>query len=221
MTAPQTARSGAPAARVSETPGDTAQPGVSQTTGRGSGSPRPVPPRVVGLDLSLTATGIAAFPAWFETAGREGITTLSLHQREEALTNLADEITSIIGAPDLVVIEQTAFSKAYGGAAERSGLWWMVVRKLRTYSVPVAEVKATALKRYATGKGQCDKGAIVDAVARRWPSFETGGNDNVCDAIVLAAMGLDHLGQPPAVMPAANRAALDKVRWPSSPEGTS
>lgn len=43
MTAPQTARSGAPAARVSETPGDTAQPGVSQTTGRGSGSPRPVP----------------------------------------------------------------------------------------------------------------------------------------------------------------------------------
>ena len=51
------------------------------------------------------------------------------------------------------------------------------------------------------------------AVARRWPHVEIVGNDTA-DALALAAMGADHLGQPIAAMPATHRAALDKVDWP-------
>lgn len=175
-------------------------------------------PVVIGLDVSLTATGIASSEGWCQLAGRTGITTLPLYQREDALAALSDEIVSHIGVPDLVVIEQPAFSKAYGGASERSGLWWLIVHKLRFPAVPIAEVKATTLKRYATGKGQCKKGEVVDAVARRWPAYETRGDDNLCDAIVLAAMGADHLGVPlasPLRLPKTHRAALAAVAWPS------
>ncbi len=70
------------------------------------------------------------------------------------------------------------------------------------------------MQLYATGKGVGGKAAVIDAVARRWPQYETRGDNNMCDAIVLAAMGADWAGQPMAAMPAANRKALDKVVWP-------
>lgn len=116
----------------------------------------------------------------------------------------------------MVCIELPAFSRAGGGTLERSSLWWLVARSLRRREVPVAEVFAQQRMTYATGKGSAGKGAIVDAVARRWPQFETGGDDNLADAAVLAAMGADRLGHPLAPMPLTHRKALDKVRWPES-----
>lgn len=118
------------------------------------------------------------------------------------------------GAPDLAVIEAPAYSRTGGGSHERSGLWWRVVRRLLAQGVPVVEVAPTQRCRYATGKGSATKGAVVDAVARRWPQYQTGGNDNACDAVVLAAMGADHLGHPTAIVPATHRTALDRMTWP-------
>lgn len=171
-------------------------------------------PRICGLDISLTATGIADNTGRTATEGVDGVTKLPLHDRARSIEMLAHDVLVHVGAPSLVVVEQTAFSKAYGGAAERAGLWWLIVTLLRSNRVPVAEVKATTLKRYALGRGSGGKGAVIEAVTRRFPRYETGGDDNVCDAIVLAAMGADHLGCPLASMPASHRAALDAVAWP-------
>jgi hypothetical protein len=44
--------------------------------------------------------------------------------------------------------------------------------------------------------------------------FQTSGDDNRCDAAVLACMGADQFGRPVTVVPALHRAALDKVTWP-------
>ncbi len=170
--------------------------------------------KVIGLDLSLTGSGIASNLGWCDVVGQKDITTMPLDGRLHAVDRLAEQILTLTQQPDLVVIEQPAFSRAGAGSVERHALWWLVVRSLRSREVPVAEVTARGRIRYATGKGAGTKNVVVDAVARRFPHFETRGNDNLCDAVVLAAMGADHLGAPLAAMPATHRAALDAVRWP-------
>lgn len=170
---------------------------------------------VLGLDLSLTASGIASSTGWCKTVGRDGITTLPLRDRVEAVGNLADGIYGMATGHDLIVVEKPAFSRAGGGAVERHALWWLVVEQLLANGYPVAEVGPNSRALYATGKGNAGKNAVVDAVARRLPGFATGGDDNLCDAVILAAMGADHLGWPLAVMPAAHRKALSAVKWPT------
>lgn len=172
------------------------------------------PYRVVGLDVSLTATGIASSTGWCRTVGRSNVTSAPLLVRLALVSELAESIIRHTGAPDLVVIESPAFSRSGGGSLERHALWWTVVRRLVGNDVAVAEVGPTTLKRYATGKGVAKKSAIVEMVPRRWPQYICGGDDNMADAVVLCAMGADHLGQPLAVMPKDHRAALDSVKWP-------
>jgi Holliday junction resolvasome RuvABC endonuclease subunit len=174
-------------------------------------------PRVLGLDTSLTATGLASSCGWLDTVGQDKITTLALPRRIRAVDALTAKILTLVGEPDLVVIETPAFSRSGAGSLERHALWWLVVRALHKREIPVAEVFARTRMRYATGKGSASKSAIVDAVARRWPQYETGGDDNLADAVVLMAIGMDGLGYPLAPMPATHRAALKAVSWPEIP----
>jgi crossover junction endodeoxyribonuclease RuvC len=61
---------------------------------------------------------------------------------------------------------------------------------------------------------------VLLAVARRFPDYDVR-NNNEADALVLAAMGFDHLGQPLVQMPAPHRAALAAAQWPNHSEGIS
>jgi crossover junction endodeoxyribonuclease RuvC len=171
-------------------------------------------PRVVGVDPSLTATGVASSDGWCSLIGKDGVTTLPLDARLSAVDGLVERIITEIGRPDLVLIELPAFSRAVGGALERHALWWLLVRRIRRAELPLAIVYTRGRMRYATGKGAAKKTEIVDAVARRLPMFATGGDDNMADAAVMCAMGADWLGHPLAKMPEANRKALDAVEWP-------
>lgn len=171
----------------------------------------------VGIDPSLTGTGIAHTSGRCCRVGRTDITTLPLPARVDAVDHLVRQILDTVGAPDLVVIEMPAYSRTGGGALERSALWWLITRALLHRGIPVAEVSIQHRMRYATGKGQASKGAVIEAVTRRWPQFETGGDDNLCDSAVLAAMGADWLGSPIGAVPAAHRKALDGVQWPTRP----
>jgi Holliday junction resolvasome RuvABC endonuclease subunit len=172
------------------------------------------PLTALGLDLSLTGSGIASSSGWCKLVGRDGITTLPLAERVQAVQTLAAGIYGMAAGHDLIVIERPAFSRSGGGAVERHALWFLVIEYLLANEHPVAEVGPNSRALYATGKGRAGKSAVVDAVARRLSMFDTGGDDNLCDAAVLAAMGADHLGTPLAVMPAAHRKALDAVKWP-------
>jgi Holliday junction resolvasome RuvABC endonuclease subunit len=175
------------------------------------------PPKVIGVDLSLTGTGIASNLGWCQLIGETGITTRPLDERIHAIDRLADQIITTVGRDcALVAIEIPAFSRSGAGNHERSALWWKVVRRLRLRDTPVAEIPIQARMRYATGRGAAHKGAVIDAVARRLPMFDTRGDDNLADAAVLAAMAADHLGHPLAAMPATHRAALNAVHWPAT-----
>lgn len=205
-------------------------------SGRGRGlenhaeKPRPGGdlPHVIGLDPSLTAAGVASSQGWCKTVGYvkakskdPGITQLPHLQRYEAMTRLSWEIVDLIGQPDLIVIEAPAFTRSGGGAHERSYLWWSLFGAFKLRHIPVAVMSIQQRLTYATGKGSGSKGVVVDAVARRWPMFATGGDDNLADAAVFCAAGMDWLGHPLAVVPATHRAALSKVAWPTTIGGAS
>jgi crossover junction endodeoxyribonuclease RuvC len=175
------------------------------------------PPRVYGIDTSLTATGIASSLGWCDTIGASGITNLPLHDRDRTLCELADRITHTISlAADLVVIEAPAYSRSGGGAHERAALWWRVVHRLHNRDIPVVEVLPTVRALYATGRANSGKTQVVEAVTRRWPAWQTLGDDNAADAVTLMALGLDHLGAALCDMPAKNRTALNRVTWPQA-----
>jgi crossover junction endodeoxyribonuclease RuvC len=173
---------------------------------------------VVGIDPSLAATGLAT-PARLRTItsqpGRP-----DLRGRRDRLTVAADTITLTV-AEDvhprtaLVVIEAPAYSKT-GHQHERSGLWWLVVDRLLDAGHLVCEVTPSARARYATGRGNAGKDEVLAAVVRRYPHQDVRDN-NTADALVLRAMGCRYVGQPlEDGLPAAHRAALDKVLWPTA-----
>ena len=184
---------------------------------------------VVGIDTSLAATGMARV----DTADRlyvdvriiasTGTENDTLTQRRDRLSHLVNRGINdvVLGLPygdglvaDLVVIETPALSKANIGTSMLNGLYWMLVDRLHVLRIPVAAVGIGQLKKYATGAGNASKGAVIDATARRLPHVETRGNDNLCDATWLAAMGARHLGQPIDDVPKVNLEAMVKVPWP-------
>lgn len=170
---------------------------------------------VIGIDLSLAATGMSdGTSTWLiRSTGHRGD---SLHDRNERLASLTCHVINDVWArtPHLVVIEGPSLGvNRQSGTHDRAGLWWLIVHRLHVAGIPVVEVPPAALKKYATGKGNANKGAMIDATARRFPHVDTGADDNRCDALWLAAMGLDQLTGA-GVVPAAQRDGLAKVAWP-------
>lgn len=165
-------------------------------------------PLVCGLDLSLVATGTAhQSPVATDTytVCGEGMGVIRLRL-------LAGKISVRCAGVDLVVIEGPSYGSMGPGFHERAGLHWLVVDRLWIARIPYVIVPPTVVKKYATGKGNANKGAMIDAATRRYPHVQTGGDDNQVDALWLAAMGLDYLtGQH--VVPEAHRAALGSVDW--------
>lgn len=181
---------------------------------------------VVGLDPSLTAAGIASTAGWCEVIGytprphpetgkrEDHITKLPHSARLDSMRDVRDRVLTMVGCPDLVVIELPAPSRSGGGAHERAWLWWELYGGITGRGVPVALMPNNLRATYAAGKGNAPKSAVVDAVARRWPQWETGGDDNACDAVALMAAGRDWLGEPLAAVPQTHRKALEKTLWP-------
>ena len=175
-------------------------------------------PRVVGLDLSLTGTGLVTTTARGDTL-IQVVSTTKLEGLPR-LRKITDVIVEAItdGPPmDLAVVEGPAYSRALGaGHHESAGLWWKVVDRLDELGIPTGIVPPNVLKKYATGTGTASKPDMRLELYKR-----TGmdvRNDNKVDALWLHAMGADHLGRPHLVLPQKHREALGSVAWPILPE---
>ena len=156
---------------------------------------------VIGLDLSLTSSGICnSSGACITVKGQDG---------DDRLVHLGDTISHFPRA-ELAVIEDLPRG-AMGGTS--TGMAQGVARYvLRMIGVPYVLVPPSSLKTYATGKGTADKVAMALAAYKR--AEVEFANDDECDAWWLRAMGLDALGEPLFELPASHRRALDKVDWP-------
>lgn len=168
--------------------------------------------KVLGVDLSLTCTGIAG-DGWTDTVKPPA--KLRGHERLHHIRNTL--VDRYLAGVTLVVVEGPSYgnqgSSRQQGHHERAGLWWIVTHTLWTRGTPFAVAPPAARAKYATGKGNAGKADVVREVTRRFPWFR-GGEDEA-DALVLAALGADWLGAPMVAMPALHRAALTGCDWPN------
>ncbi|MDX3074590.1 hypothetical protein [Streptomyces sp. MI02-7b] len=177
-------------------------------------SPRPTAGttyRVAGLDISLTSTGVATLGGTIAipTTGRRRDT---LVERRTRLRHIADTVVTEVGTVDLACIEGPSHHSVGGSVWDRGGLWWLVVDALVAREIPVAVIPPMSRAKYATGKGNARKAAVLDAAQRRYGAV--CATDDEADALVLRAMGLDWLGQPLTEVPEGHRAALGGCQWP-------
>lgn len=185
----------------------------------------------VGLDLSLTGAGVAVAHSpdaaeWGDedrfqvhTFGRAGKNDETLDQRIDRIDTMVDQIGSVLASlmqwPTIAVVEQPSYGSNSGKQHDRSGLWWMVVRRVaRTYAIPVVEVAPTKVKMYATGSGAAGKDEVITSVVRRYLDAPVT-NNNEADAFVLAAIGLRLLGEPiEESLPKTHLRAMEGLKIP-------
>lgn len=166
---------------------------------------------VIGLDLSLTSTGVAG-NGWADRI-RPG-TRRDVDRLHYIKTSVLEHISS---KDDLIVIEGPSYGSGtkvrQQGQHERAGLWWLIKCALSLRDLPVAVAAPKARAKYATGNGNADKDEVLAAAVRRFPGVPITKNDEA-DAYWLCAMGHALLGDPLADMPKVNCEALKKVDMP-------
>lgn len=175
---------------------------------------------VVGIDLSLTSTGLAIIGdgVAVHRITSKGSKAASVVDTWKRIDTIAEKVFGPTGraAPSLVVIESPSYGSHTGSQHERGGLWWTVIGRIVSWRIPIATVSPQCRAKYATGKGNAGKDEVLAAVVRRYPTVDVTGND-VADAVVLAAMGCRWLGQPIDDLPKLNLAAMDGAKWPVRP----
>lgn len=175
--------------------------------------------RVVGIDLSLTATGLASIETIADVAAvttkvvKTKVDTGTLHSRHNRLETIASAVVQFSKAADLAVLESPSYSSGGRGTWDRAGLWWWVVSVLMLTGVPVAQVSPKSRAKFATNNGNAGKGATAVAIGRLWPDVQLQ-DDNDSDALVLATMGALHLGLTVPFKP-WQHGEVAKIEWPA------
>jgi crossover junction endodeoxyribonuclease RuvC len=172
---------------------------------------------VLGMDLSLTATGLAAVLSdhsfhtrSVKTVGRRGD---SLADRERRIHSIVHDVVSFaeFHGADLAVIEGPSIMSKGGSNWDRAWLWGEAVSALGAANIAVAA--PTVVKKWATGRGNADKASVAVGVARLWDQFECE-SDNEADALALASMGSQRMRMGVVPVRSHHEAALLKVEWP-------
>ncbi|WP_301126832.1 hypothetical protein [Streptomyces cacaoi] len=178
---------------------------AAPATRPGAAGPRPT---VIGLDLSLTSTGVAGV-GW-----TDHIRTRL--RGDERLAQLRHETATFIRHADLVVLEGPSFGHgAMAGHEDLAGLRVLVRLYCHGHGIPYAVIPPSSLKLYTAGHGNAPKGAVRSAVADRYGIHTEGpARYDEADAYALVAAAHDWLGHPLAPVPDRQRAALDGCQWP-------
>lgn len=150
---------------------------------------------VMGLDLSLTGTGIVVLK------GNEVLAKMCIEVKMPGLLRMlhiadAVEMQCDMYSPVLIVIEGPSYA-SIGAAKHQIGELSGIV-KSRMFErakleggykavYPIQLVAPNTLKKFATGKGNAKKNMMLKAVFQKW-GFDAD-DDNVADAYALARYG--------------------------------
>lgn len=183
------------------------------------------PPRMVALDLSLTATGIA----WTcDHHGRASIGARTVHTARTAHgvndidhrrlnVVLADVAAAVKCRPELVVIEWLPGFAGHGDVTIRlAELHGVIKHWLWVQKIPYVDVHPPELKIWATGKGTATKTAVKERVIATYGGLCNIADDNQADAMSLLSLACAAYGEPLARVVNPNQTrAIKNVTWPT------
>jgi Holliday junction resolvasome RuvABC endonuclease subunit len=159
-----------------------------------AGHPSDSPPSILALDLGTTTGwavrtarcrilhGTTEFrPSRFEGGG----------MRYLRFGKWLDQTLDVTGGIDAVYFEEVRRHIGTDAAHVFGGLLATLTAWCEQHSLPYQGVAVGTIKRYATGKGNADKAAMIAAVRER--GFEPA-DDNEADAIAILLWALDTNG---------------------------
>lgn len=158
---------------------------------------------VVGVDISLSSTGVAVLgctPSDEWTVHTFTVPTAA-HARTPAgqldrMNQIAATVAETCADADVVVVEGGAFAAKTAHAHTLAGCWWVVYSRIvRRCEHPVVVVPPSTLKKYVTGRGNASKLEVALAVAKMWPDAELPNSDRA-DALGLASLGTHLMDLP-------------------------
>lgn len=180
---------------------------------------------IAAIDPSLTSSGVC-----YGTDGDDytvtccqskprGKTVLDRVKRYEGLVGDIVRIISVV-KPAMIFIEEYAYSKNMGGQMYLGEFGGILRWNLVDYTPHVYEVTASALKKFATGKGNSPKDVVMAHLAKRYGRLFQ--NNDEADSFALYQMALvasgrieaDNQGQRDSVSKVLSGHALtsDQVR---------
>jgi Holliday junction resolvasome RuvABC endonuclease subunit len=168
--------------------------------------------RVIGLDLSMQASGVAAASGQLFTIKPRGKGDARLVEFEDALCYYLGRKSD---QPHVAVIEEVASQKGFGS----SGVLFMihgVARKvLAAAGIPFVYIHNGTLKKYATGSGAADKKLMIHAARERGAE---PADDNQADAAWLRWAGLHFYDGRSVLSQEMSRDLIfppsTKIKWP-------
>lgn len=143
----------------------------------------------IGLDLSLTASGICILREDWSTPRFDTLKN-KLRGPERLIwitKSIRDQIAGYSPEDTEVVIEDYSFGSFDKGQRGKAELHGVVKAMLFEMGYDVIWVAPTALKKFASGKGSAGKDIILKCVYQLWGYDLT--DNNQADAAVLAHMG--------------------------------
>lgn len=176
---------------------------------------------VVGIDPSLTATGLAVLengePRMLSTFGRTLHDQAGYGQRAARMTyTVTNVLRAVPRDAELVVIEGMSYDSNLPGHHDVVGLWWHLMTHLFARGAAIAVVPPSTLKVWATGKAgkTADKQAMLAAAQLHFPDL-TVRNADQADALHCASLGAARLGHElPFPAERRHRYNVDAVAWP-------
>lgn len=174
--------------------------------------------RVVGIDPSLTSTGIACEGRTRTVDGKASSAPGLQLARVGAIAFEVAAIVSAMTASDyeIICVVETPSVNARGAGHERIvGLHYLLRHMLEVNDwrgTRIVDVAAATLKVFATGSGKADKVDMLLAARERlgYP----GKSHDEADALWLEQVGLHLLGDGRAVkLPQTHTRALAKIQW--------
>lgn len=143
----------------------------------------------LGLDLSLSSTGAIRVEKG-KITGRQLIKVKPRGAKPSDELQRLQEIRDSINVTgiEFAVIEGLAFmARNTTALCQLAGLNYLVREYLQLSNIPFAVVAPSALKKFVTGKGNCNKDLVLLETYKRYG--ESFDSNDLCDAFVLAMIG--------------------------------
>jgi len=143
--------------------------------------------KILGIDPSLTATGIAFIEnGVFKSGLIKTKPTYTVMDELKRLLKIRDSFA--LDGVDIAVMEGVAFGvRKTSSLAQLAALNYLIRERLYKNKIPLLIIPPTVLKKYITGKDNGPKDTMLLETYKRYEmSFS---DNNLCDAFGLAKIG--------------------------------